>query len=144
MVSLALETKVRQAPGVALIDLRGDIDGTAEEALEHAYARAEQHDPAAILLNFSQVAYINSKGLALIVLLLRRALAADRQLVACCLSDHYLEIWTITRLADYIAVYPDEPAALANIRSPASVQHTGRADHWKRPPDERGETHARV
>jgi hypothetical protein len=29
------------------------------------------------------------------------------------LSDHYMEIFSITRLADFMQIYPDEEAALA-------------------------------
>jgi anti-sigma B factor antagonist len=115
------EASVRHLPGVAIIDLRGDVDGDAEELLEDAYATAEQEEPAVILFNFSQVDYINSKGIALLVVLLRRAIASDRRLLACGLNEHYAEIFRITRLSDYIAVCTDEKSALAKIRIPEAV-----------------------
>lgn len=111
-----LEANVRQRPGVAIIDLCGDIDGGAEPVLTDAYYEAETQDPGAILLNFARVAYINSKGVALIVVLLRRATESRRRLLACGLSEHYREIFQITRLADYISVYADEESALAASR----------------------------
>ena len=111
-----LEATVRRQPGLSIIDLRGDIDGDTENVLEGAYNQAEKHDPAAILLNFAGVDYINSKGIALIVVLLRRATSSGRRLLACSLSDHYREIFEITRLADYIAVCTDEQSALAKNR----------------------------
>ena len=113
-----LEASVRQQPGVAIIDLHGDVDGDAELVLENAYAEAERQDPAAVLLNFARVAYINSKGIALIVVLLRRATRSGRRLLVCGLSDHYREIFRITRLSDYIAVCTDKESALAEIRLP--------------------------
>ena len=57
--------------------------------------------------------YINSTGIALIVGLLARARAAKRRLLACGLSEHYVEIFAITRLADFISVLPDEESAIA-------------------------------
>lgn len=66
-----------------------------------------------ILLNFSDVDYINSTGIALIVSLLTRARKAHHRLLACGLSDHYAEIFQITRLADFIGIFPDEASALA-------------------------------
>jgi anti-anti-sigma factor len=113
-----LEINVRQAPGMAILDLCGDIDGDGEEVLEAAYAQADKLGPAAILLNFAEVCYINSKGIALIVVLLRQAIRAGRRLMACGLSAHYQEILRITRLADYISVYADERSALARLRPP--------------------------
>jgi anti-anti-sigma factor len=111
-----LKINVRHRPGVAILDLHGDIDGQAEEVLENAYTRAERQDPAAIVLNVAQVNYINSKGIALIVVLLRRATESDCRLLVCGLSEHYQEIFQITRLSDYIIVCTDEESALTQIQ----------------------------
>ena len=108
-----LEATVRQEPGVAVIDLTGEINGFAQEALDDSYSEAESSDPGAILLNFEGVDYINSTGIALIVSLLARARASKRRLLACNLSEHYVEIFEITRLPDFISVLPDEKSAIA-------------------------------
>jgi anti-anti-sigma factor len=119
MPARAFEVRVRQhQPRVAVIELHGEIDGFAEEALTTAYAEAEHDGPEAILLNFSDVDYINSTGIALIVSLLARARKANRRLLSCGLSDHYVEIFNITRLVDYVTVYPDEASALAGKLGP--------------------------
>jgi anti-anti-sigma factor len=110
------EARVRRQGDVAIIDLEGDIDGDAEQGLEDAYARAEGGEAEAILLNFAGVDYINSKGIALIVVLLRRAMGSGRRLLACALSDHYQEIFQITQLSNYIAVCSDETSALTQVR----------------------------
>ena len=108
-----LEATVRQEPGVAVIDLTGEINGFVEEALDAAYAEAESNEPEAILLNFEEVDYINSTGIALIVGLLAKARVSQRRLVAYGLSDHYVEIFEITRLSDFMSVLPDEESAVA-------------------------------
>ena len=108
-----LEATVRQEPSIAVIDLVGEINGFAQEALDAAYAEAESNDPGAILLNFEGVDYINSTGIALIVGLLARARASHRSLLACNLSEHYVEIFNVTRLSDFISVLPDEKSAIA-------------------------------
>src|SRR5918998_3804345 len=107
-----LEATVRQEPGVIVIDLTGEINGFVEEVLNAAYAEAESNDPGAILLNFEGVDYINSTGIALIVGLLARARASRRSLLACNLSEHYVEIFNITRLSDFMSVFPDEKTAV--------------------------------
>jgi anti-anti-sigma factor len=108
-----LEASVRQEPGGAVLDLRGEINGFAQEALEAAYAEAEANNPETILLNFEGVDYINSTGIALIVGLLAKARASKRRLMAYGLSDHYVEIFNITRLSDFLSVLPDEESAMA-------------------------------
>ena len=113
-----LEAHVRHRPAIAIIDLHGEINAFAEDVLNVAYVDAESQEPAAILLNFSGVDYINSTGIALIVSLLARARKSHRRLLACGLSDHYVEIFQITRLVDFMSVFPDETSALAGWSDP--------------------------
>jgi anti-sigma B factor antagonist len=106
------EVSVRQQPRAAIIELRGEINAAAEARLNTAYAQADQDNPELILLNFADVTYMNSTGIALIVGLLARARKQKRRLVACGLTPHYREIFEITRLSDYMPVFSDESAAL--------------------------------
>jgi anti-anti-sigma factor len=104
---------VRTANGVAIIDLHGEINANAEAALNRAYAEAMAGQPGRLLLNFGDVDYINSTGIALIVGALAQARKAHVPLVTYGLSDHYQEIFKITRLSDFMGMVGDEAAALA-------------------------------
>ncbi len=121
MPAQTLETQIRVRPGVAIIDLHGEIDALAEHALNAGYVAAAGADtaageaPRAVLLNFSDVNYINSTGIALIVGLLAQARKAGRRVLTCGLSEHYVEIFRITRLADFMTLCEDEAAALAEV-----------------------------
>lgn len=110
--STPFHAAVRHADGHTIIDLNGEINGGSDVALGTAYAEAEGAGPSSILLNFSGVDYINSTGIALIVGLLARARKGGRKLLTCGLSPHYTEIFRITRLSDFMTMYPDEQAAL--------------------------------
>ncbi|RPI25471.1 MAG: anti-sigma factor antagonist [Chloroflexota bacterium] len=113
MAAKPLEATVRFKPEAAIIDLKGEIDGFAEQTLNAAYAQASAENPKAIVLNFNQVNYINSTGIALIVNLLAQSRQANRRLLTYGLSGHYVEIFEVTRLSDFIGVFPDEVSALA-------------------------------
>ena len=106
------DVSVRRQPRAAIVELRGEINGKAEAGLNAAYEQAERDDPEVILLNFNRVEYMNSTGIALVVGLLARARKTKRRLVACGLSEHYREIFEITRLTDYMPVFGDESSAL--------------------------------
>src|SRR3989304_53356 len=84
-----------------------------------AGADAPAPAPAAVLLNFHGVEYINSTGIPLIVSLLAQARKSHRRVLAYGLSDHYQEIFQITRLADFMSIFPDEESAFAG--APASA-----------------------
>jgi anti-anti-sigma factor len=113
MPSRTLEARVRHhRPRIAVIELHGEINGFAEAALNDAYTKATDQQVETILLNFADVDYINSNGIALIVGLLAKARASHTRLLASGLSEHYVEIFTITRLADFMTIFPDEASAI--------------------------------
>jgi anti-anti-sigma factor len=60
-----------------------------------------------IVLDIEATEYINSTGIALIVRLLAEARRDGRPVRASGLSDHYQEIFRITRLSDFIALDDD-------------------------------------
>jgi anti-anti-sigma factor len=117
----SFEASVRSQPSVAIVDLHGEINAFAEEALNAAYAEAEKRGTQVILLNFTDVDYINSTGIALIVGLLARARKSRLRLLAYGLSDHYVEIFQITRLVDFMSIFPDEKSALKGETGTASI-----------------------
>jgi anti-anti-sigma factor len=103
---------VRRRDGVAVIDLAGDVNRGAEEALEAAWQQATAEPADAVVLNFEGAGYINSTGIAVIVGLLARARTAGIEVRAYGLTPHYREIFEITRLADFLAINPDEDSAV--------------------------------
>lgn len=121
MASTMFDLTVRELPGMAILDLQGEINGAAEAKLNEGYSQAEATQAQTVLLNFANVEYINSTGIALIVSLLSRARASGCKLLACGLSEHYVEIFNITRLADFMAVFADESAALEETQTAAAT-----------------------
>jgi anti-anti-sigma factor len=109
------EAHVRRDGGVAVIEMSGTIDGDAEHALDAAYAECNDAGTRSIALGFDAVDYMNSTGIALLVSVLARAKRDGRPVCAWGLSDHYREIFELTRLADFLEVYPDEAAARAGV-----------------------------
>lgn len=103
---------LRTEADAPVIDLEGEIDGSAEAALLEAWDQLATGG-GRVVLDFGRTAYINSTGLAIIVQLLARARADRREVHAIGLSDHYREIFEITRLADFVTIHPDRAAAPA-------------------------------
>jgi anti-anti-sigma factor len=105
MANAILEATIHSDGATACIELRGDIDGRAREALNAAYA--DTAGASAVTLDFTTVDYINSTGIALIVGLLARARADSCAISARGLSPHYREIFEITRLSDFMTIIAD-------------------------------------
>ncbi|MDX1437670.1 MAG: STAS domain-containing protein, partial [Anaerolineales bacterium] len=85
------------------------------DELRAAYQSALDLEPKSILLNFTNVGYINSTGIALIVSLLAQARKSHITVLTYGLSDHYKEIFEITRLSDFMAIFDNEEEALASV-----------------------------
>ena len=111
-----LDVAVRTKDGVAIMDLTGELDSSAEAALQAAYAAAAGTGAESIVLNFARAAYINSTGIALIVGLLAQARSRGVEMKAYGLSDHYREIFEITRLADFMTIVDSENSAVSGAK----------------------------
>ena len=111
MATRELEVQVRRRGDASIIDLAGDVDSSAEATLQRGYDEAAAGG-GPVVLNFAAADYINSTGIALIVGLLAQARARDVQITACGLSDHYREIFEITRLSDFMTITDNEDGAV--------------------------------
>ena len=96
--------------GEARLVMRGDVDIAADEVLAAAYADSAASGATRVVLDFAAVDYINSTGIALIVRMLAEARRDHREVVALGLSDHYREIFRITRLSDFMDIVEGDAA----------------------------------
>jgi anti-sigma B factor antagonist len=109
-----LSTRLEHGPDGVRIGLHGRIDREGDAVIQEAYARATAEAAAApVILDFAGVDYINSTGIALIVRLLAEARRDRREVRARGLTDHYREIFRITRLADFMVLEQDLAAPTA-------------------------------
>jgi anti-sigma B factor antagonist len=99
--------------GTAIIDIAGEVSGFAEDQLMEAYTSANSQGARSIVLNFTDLAYMNSSGIGLLVTMLIRAQRQKQRLMAYGLSDHYQQIFELTRLNEAIGIYATEADALA-------------------------------
>ncbi len=103
------------AKNASIIDIEGEVNSFAENALMDAYTEASSKGAKAIVLNFSRLDYMNSSGIGLLVTLLIRVKRQGQRLLACGLSEHYRQIFELTRLNEAILVFPSEQDALAAL-----------------------------
>jgi len=90
---------------VRVIDIAGDVTADSEDVVMQAYSRASTDGVRVILLNFAALDYMNSGGIGLLVTLLVRVQRQGQRLLATGLSDHYREIFSLTRLDEAIELH---------------------------------------
>lgn len=110
-----LVATVRKASPLAnVIDIQGEISSFTEKTLTEAYNQAVQGNVRTVIFNFSKMDYMNSFGMGMLVTLLIRARREKKNIVGYGLSEHYRNIFSITRLDQVIPIYPNEEVALAS------------------------------
>ena len=98
---------------VRVIDIEGEITAFSEPEIAAAHEKAAEGGVEAVILNFEGLQYMNSGGIGLLVTTLIRAQRAGHRLLAYGLTDHYRQIFSLTRLDEAIEIFDDEAAALA-------------------------------
>lgn len=114
MTPTKLEITVRRINAkTSILDIRGEVTGSAESTLMEAYNQATEAGARTIVLNFSGLEYMNSSGIGLLVTLLIRTQRQKQVLLATGLSDHYQQIFELTQLNRAIGIHTSEAAAVA-------------------------------
>ena len=102
--------EITEVPEEVRVRLHGDLNGRADGTMSDAYAKVVALGPRRISLDFGGVGYINSTGIALVVRLLADARRDGRTVRAIGLSEHYQEIFRITRLSDFMEIVEGDAA----------------------------------
>jgi anti-sigma B factor antagonist len=106
----------RAGENASIVDVHGELTAFAESVLMDAYNQASEGGTRAIILNFEGLQYMNSSGIGLLVTLLIRINREKQRLLTYGLSEHYRNIFQITRLDDAISVYETEEEAVRAAR----------------------------
>lgn len=113
MPQVTIDMNVRQlSPAVSIIDIKGAITLFAEPALLAAYDEATSPTTHTIILNFGGLEYLCS-GIGPLITLLIHANRQQHRLLACGLSEHYRDIFSLARLTEVMRVHRNEEEALA-------------------------------
>lgn len=109
----ATMTVAALTPEASIIRIEGDVTAACEQALMSAHEEATDAGATLVVLDFSAMEYMNSGGIGMLVTLLVRAQRRLQRIAAVGLTDHYRQIFELTRLDEAIGLFDDAEAALA-------------------------------
>jgi anti-sigma B factor antagonist len=112
LTQIALLNVRYATPQISVIEIRGEVNSSAESQLMEAYNLAQQPCVRAIVLNFEKMQFMNSSGIGLLITLLIRATRQGQKLTAAGFNPHFQRIFELTRLREAIPFYPSEEQAL--------------------------------
>lgn len=95
---------------IVVLRFSGDITSTSKTAVLGTY----QGLPAGtkrILLDFSQVDYLNSSGIALVIQMMIAASKSGQTIRSFGLKPHFQKVFTLVGITKYTSLHADEQAA---------------------------------
>jgi len=104
---------VRWVGQVAVADLAGDVDLAKKEALIASLEAVLARRPRRMVLNLTDVPFMDSSGAAALVRMLPKARDAGAEMVLFGLGEQVRNIFEITRLDDVFVIHATEAEATA-------------------------------
>jgi anti-anti-sigma factor len=111
--------------GISILDMKGELTGSAEDALFAAYGTAGS-EARAILLNLSGVHSIDSLGAGLLIALQARVRKEGQRLLAYGLNDACRRAFKLTHLDEAVGVHAEEARALESLQFPGDRKPEGK------------------
>lgn len=99
--------------GLYVVELSGEVDLQHSVELREILARHADERRAALLVDLTQVTYIDSAGLATLVEYLQRALAFGGKFALGGLSERIRTVFQLARLDQVFSLYPTRDEAKA-------------------------------
>jgi len=108
-----IQLNLRLEEKLAIIDFKGDVTGPAEKKILSAFERAVRQNVRCVILNFTEVGYINSAGMSIVINLLTQSQNQNLELRAFGLSPHFQKIFAMVGLLKYVPHFANEQEARA-------------------------------
>ena len=100
---------------VLSVDVKGRIDGLTAVVFEETVQNAIAETDRAVIMDFEQLAYINSAGMRVILLTAKSLQSRDAKLVLCALSDSVREVFEISGFDKFLSIHSTRDEAQASV-----------------------------
>ena len=110
-----MQINERKVDKVTILELSGEIDINTSPQVRKAFDQLIKEQRKKILLNFTQVTYIDSSGLATLVEMFQRLKRFGGTLRLSNLSEKVRGLFEITKLDRLFSIFPSEEEALKDF-----------------------------
>jgi len=110
-----MDIKIKETQGITIATVNGDVDGSTAATLQEQILPLAQAG-SKILLDMSNVPYMSSAGLRMLLSLYRKATSVDGKLVLVGLSEEILDTMSITGFLDFFTTCDTVDAGIAALQ----------------------------
>jgi anti-sigma B factor antagonist len=108
-----LQIETRSIGETEIIEVKGEVDlYTSPKMREQIFMTIKRHHPQALIVNLTEVTYVDSSGIATLVEGLQLANGYQTRLKLVGLSRAILEVFQLVRLERVFEIYQTEEEAL--------------------------------
>ncbi len=110
-----IEINLEKQGDVTIFDIQGDVTAFSEPYFNEAYKNANDQAAKKILLKFTEGAYINSGGIAVLIQLLAETKRNSQKISITGLSDHFKKIFHMVGITKFAKIYNTTDEALEEL-----------------------------
>lgn len=118
---------MQAAPRSVVIFVSGEIDASAVALLSARVEEALARSPTELVFDLTDVRYLNSSGIAFFVTVIRRTRPKRMTVSIRGLSDHFRDLFRITRLGDFLELLPGNAVEDPSTAAPRTAIHKSAA-----------------
>ncbi len=100
---------------VNVVSIKGRLDVTTTSALEQVFAKLFESEKVKVLVDCSQLEYISSAGLRVLLTAAKSAKKTEGNIALACLNDNVKQIFEISGFTSIFDIYSSVEAGTENL-----------------------------
>jgi anti-sigma B factor antagonist len=101
--------------GIFILAVDGNLDAEGTQAMEEKVLALLEAGETSLLFDFSQLDYINSSGLRVLVLAYQRLKKASGRVAICGIKDYIQEVFEVSGYDKIFPLFPDRDGAMTGM-----------------------------
>lgn len=110
-----METKTYWEGDIMVLKLKGRLDTNASTDFEQQMDDGIKFSKKDIILDFSELEYICSSGLRIIIQAAKKLSTTQGKLVLCCLEDYIKEVFEISGFDTFLKIFSSKDEAVKSL-----------------------------
>lgn len=106
----------RKEDGVTIFTIHGRLDAEETQELEKKVLEVVDSEDKRLLFDFSELEYINSSGLRVLVMAYQRMKQNKGHVAICNIRDYILEVFEISGYDKIFSIFPSKDEALESFQ----------------------------
>lgn len=111
-----MEISQRKQNGIAIVELKGKLDTLACPELEKKLCDIITETECRFLVDFSQLDFISSSGLRVLLIVAKQLKCANGKIVLCGLKKNIKEVFDIAGFSQLFKIFPSQAEAANELQ----------------------------